>query len=578
MADNLSINIVADTSKARAEMELLNAKMRATQKEIKATSDVAQKTADPAAIAKVRTLSATYDGMSKQVARLRKEVNATTKAVEGFHHAAHPHEFYLVENSLKSLSGAFQAIGHNIIGAKGAIAGFAVALGFEKVRDIVNEVSERLGELKKQAGEIGIKPIALQAAQEVVTGIGEEADIATKAMQGMNAQIEAARQKSIMPPGQVSVFKGGAGTTRVGVPGGPGVQVGRGGVEQPRDFSDPLAMIGASLSDIPNNRLAQLQTYTRQLQAFVNAAKTFDPTALNIISKTLFAGVPADSMLKAAPALLKQWKAQIADLEQAQRGATDETLKQDEELRASKDKLSKSYSEAAAIVANTLRPAQLAFNDVLSTALTRDATQFQTDIANLTHAWQSFWTEMTSIASAAASSIQSIFQGLARASSAVSAGLANPGSNISEPFGGGISGAIGGALPGDYSADTGGFARGGFVRGPGSGTSDSILARLSAGEFVVNSARVRQVGLGFLQRLNGFADGGFVGLAPLRFAAGGLVPSAGGGRAVHLHLGGGSFALAGSGSVVDALVSAAHSQQIRSAGVKPSWFAARPGG
>jgi hypothetical protein len=47
---------------------------------------------------------------------------------------------------------------------------------------------------------------------------------------------------------------------------------------------------------------------------------------------------------------------------------------------------------------------------------------------------------------------------------------------------------------------------------------------------------------------------------------------------VHLHLGGGSFALSGSGSVVDALVSAAHSQQIRSAGVKPSWFASRPGG
>jgi hypothetical protein len=138
------------------------------------------------------------------------------------------------------------------------------------------------------------------------------------------------------------------------------------------------------------------------------------------------------------------------------------------------------------------------------------------------------------------------------------------------PGGGGQAGQV---IP---LAPAGGMASGGLVRGPGTGTSDSILARLSAGEFVVNSARVRQVGLGFLQRLNGFADGGLV--PSMAFASGGLVPSAAGGRAVHLHLGGGSFALSGSGSVVDALVGAAHSQQIRSAGVKPSWFASRPGG
>jgi hypothetical protein len=63
------------------------------------------------------------------------------------------------------------------------------------------------------------------------------------------------------------------------------------------------------------------------------------------------------------------------------------------------------------------------------------------------------------------------------------------------------------------------------------------------------------------------------------FAAGGLVSAASsGGRPVHLHLGGQSFALSGSNGVVDALVSHAHSERVRAAGVKPSWFAARPGG
>lgn len=212
-----------------------------------------------------------------------------------------------------------------------------------------------------------------------------------------------------------------------------------------------------------------------------------------------------------------------------------------------------------------------------------------------------------------------------------------------------------------------GFAPGGFVRGPGTGTSDSIPAWLSAGEFVVNAASVRRLGLDVMHRINTFSQGGLVGrlespaeaagapsapngpnnaltregrsagfldalraisggrgVTPLRlalgglvsattagrslsanffreiktfaqgglvglitppaihFATGGLVPAAASvpanGRPVHLHIGSQSFALSGSESVVDALVGAAHSQQMRSAGVKPSWFAGRPSG
>lgn len=63
---------------------------------------------------------------------------------------------------------------------------------------------------------------------------------------------------------------------------------------------------------------------------------------------------------------------------------------------------------------------------------------------------------------------------------------------------------------------TPGFATGGYISGPGSGTSDSILARLSNGEYVMRAAAVRQYGTGFLDMLNGlhlpkYADGGLVG-------------------------------------------------------------------
>ena len=70
-----------------------------------------------------------------------------------------------------------------------------------------------------------------------------------------------------------------------------------------------------------------------------------------------------------------------------------------------------------------------------------------------------------------------------------------------------------------------GMASGGAVRGPGTGLSDSILARLSAGEFVVRAQAVRNYGLGFMERLNS--------LALPKFAGGGPV-----GTPVHLHLDG----------------------------------------
>ena len=74
----------------------------------------------------------------------------------------------------------------------------------------------------------------------------------------------------------------------------------------------------------------------------------------------------------------------------------------------------------------------------------------------------------------------------------------------------GITGLFGGAAGASVMAATGGY-----IRGPGTGTSDSIPARLSNGEFVVREAMVRKYGVGFLHAINrgrlaGFANGGLV--------------------------------------------------------------------
>jgi hypothetical protein len=76
-----------------------------------------------------------------------------------------------------------------------------------------------------------------------------------------------------------------------------------------------------------------------------------------------------------------------------------------------------------------------------------------------------------------------------------------------------------------------GFAEGGYISGPGTGTSDSIPARLSHGEYVVRAAAVQSVGVDYLNAINGArmptlrrpSVGGFPG-----FASGGLVSASGG--------------------------------------------------
>lgn len=73
-------------------------------------------------------------------------------------------------------------------------------------------------------------------------------------------------------------------------------------------------------------------------------------------------------------------------------------------------------------------------------------------------------------------------------------------------------------------------ATGGYITGPGTGTSDSIPAWLSNGEFVIRAASVQALGLDRLHYLNrygelpAFASGGHVGSGPASYAAAAPAP------------------------------------------------------
>lgn len=129
------------------------------------------------------------------------------------------------------------------------------------------------------------------------------------------------------------------------------------------------------------------------------------------------------------------------------------------------------------------------------------------------------------------------------------------------------------------------FAGGGPVRGRGTGTSDSIWARVSNGEYVVRAAAVKKVGLNFMNAINrgmsiprpSFSLGGLVdALSPMRsvprFAEGGSV-SANQRSAFTLQIGGETFGgLSAPQDTAERMVQFATVRSIRKSGARPNWY------
>ncbi len=123
------------------------------------------------------------------------------------------------------------------------------------------------------------------------------------------------------------------------------------------------------------------------------------------------------------------------------------------------------------------------------------------------------------------------------------------------------------------------FASGGMVRGPGSTTSDSILAWLSNQEFVVNARAVSHYGPDLFAALNAmrlprdfvsrFAMGGLArSISGNRFAAGGQVRS---GNPVVLKIDRQSFNMTAGDDTIAQLKRFAVASQLSSTGRKPRW-------
>lgn len=129
-----------------------------------------------------------------------------------------------------------------------------------------------------------------------------------------------------------------------------------------------------------------------------------------------------------------------------------------------------------------------------------------------------------------------------------------------------------------------GRARGGPINGPGTSTSDSILARLSRGEYVVRAAAVAKYGRHLLDQINsmnfrGFASGGLVdAFSPSipRFATGGATSDVANGNSkrpvIFQFPDGSEFAGEMEVNTADRLGRYANKRRTSSSGRKPTYY------
>jgi hypothetical protein len=594
VADNLNITISADTSKLRADLKLAEAALRDLIKQERLLAQEAAKTGERG---KLDAITPSVVAAEKAVGSFRRELYDSGSAMD-----------VLAQRSTRRLLTQFNNLGkttQNIATVVGGLAGGfaggflagAVVKGVQQLSDAIGDVSKELIRVRDLGREIGQKPMVIQAFGEIAKQAGGSAEDAEKILSGVAESFAKFRTEAGKPmaPGGVTVMRGAAAAAKdVQSTISSGVAVFRGNSQLLFDLSKSYEMLGVTQEKYKGTQEDTLKLTRDTAAAFLRATqqKLFDPVQLNEISKALFKGLPADAAVVILPDLITKLNAKLAELAAAPRGITAEDIVKQQELNAAKARVDEFFDDTLSGYNRWLVATQTASNNWLADFLGKTLPEWGAGLSgfftnffpklqdDLQSSWQTLNDNQLRNTGETIDQLLTRWQGyFTSLLEIIQKGVAAASSTLSKSFPGDPGGAP--AMP----ADNGGFAGGGFVRGAGSGTSDSILARLSNGEFVMRASAVDHWGPRFLASLNnlrnpfGYAGGGLLstGGDPIPgFADGGLVGA--GGTPVHLHLGEHSFALGGAPNVVDALVVEAHRQQIRSAGVKPSWFAGRPGG
>ena len=572
--------------------------------------------------------------LERQIKPLTKSITGSTGAVNDFHKAAHPRKFYLVEQSLQNLNGAFMAIGHNIGGAQAAIAGFAVGIGLQKIKELITSTADGLNKLNQTSSNIGLPPANIKAFQDLMAKSGIATDAAAGALTSFSkaafdAQLKAGAFNKTQTFG-INTMKGAESSMNE-----LSVNIG----EKITDLSNsfellrinvlrfPTTPVGleklqiAAAKALQNTKLlnAQLrsqigqqifgpdwQAITEGLVKYANspewakaqehAAKLFTPeakanlkayndaigelttsTEAALQELTLKYFPQLNAAIKATPGLIAELFTEIEKTAQTTKKEIQGIIDLAKTVGpAVKSALSTHIDEGDSLFPqDELKPLQDAVREF--TAEVPPAVQetqkqfgtlpafFQSVTAAIGDSWKKLFSNITAGAKATAASVAATQSQsgvmVGRGPGTGDQGGYGPGSRSTQSITPGLSdyqappprgimvtaerGAQYTRSAAELAADAAAasqsaaeasnkavnawvnpsYAEGGMVHGPGTPTSDSVTARLSAGEFVMRAAAVQQWGPSFMAALNGMG-----GRMPSRgipsFAGGGLVTAA----------------------------------------------------
>jgi hypothetical protein len=579
MADNnLTIQIGADTTKAQADLKFLQAQLRAATAEMNkmARADVAKGLASS---------SAELQAQSAKVARLTKEYNALAPAVTRTNRAFE----VLSSRGVKRLLSQFDdlsktaqnlslVIGRLTGSIAGGIVGAAAIKGLSTLTDLIADANKKLLELRDTAQQTGQSPAAIEAARRIAARTGRDATDADKILGSIAEHIAKVRTeagKEIVPDG-MKVLRGSADAADGSIKElqseiKNGVTTLRGSSRLVFDLSKGYELLSNNGKKYKDTILGVKEQQLDTIQSFIKLAESgvLGRTRLNELSKTMFQGLPADAFLKIAPKLIADLNAEIEKL-----GPIEARMDLAERAKGARAETAQMFKDIFDGFMESLDESDIRFNEFAQRffketipnwwrGLIADLGAIWPDLtASWNSGWQALSDNLSPILSDIMDKIKSALDWIIASVRAVGSAIGSIGTGMA-------SGEIP-AMP---------MASGGMVHGPGTGTSDSVLARVSNGEFVMRASAVSKWGASFMHALNSlqnpfgsFAAGGLVGSAPA-FAEGGSA----GGAPVHLHIGNNSFSLAGAPNVVSALVVEARRQQVRSAGSKPSWYGGMPG-
>jgi hypothetical protein len=587
MADNLTVQISADSSKLRADLAMAQSKVREFGKEVKKAADEARKTGDPT---RLREVSAEYEKMAAEVRGLNRALADTNKTAAG------------TAQQVGGIAGAVDNVGIAAMRAQTALRALFALQGARQAAAAIDNVYNKINELNKEAIGTGFTPQGVATVKEILGDVGVNADGSRQALAKFNeVMIESQEKLGLLKDGAkgaasgVKEMRGDVSNLGDGM-----VQVMRGGQKPAEDtttavgkLTDAMRGIGkafdirqfktnedrirgvagalAELTKIKPDLAASLgrdffgRNYAEIAAGILKIGEAWDQTQADLTQSGRMPTPADDAALKtylaAVDAIGDAWEAAQKKAVLATHGTTIELLNNATKLVEAASRINTAFDQftkdsgvplGGNLVANTI-----AEFEALKTLFTVTVPEWGRTMSS------ELMTAFVDIGTGFSDAFTRAFANIKTAASELSTWLSEKIAAAWSAF----------SRMNTYDPITGtvvGRAAGGMIRGPGSGTSDSIMARLSNGEFVMRAAAVRHWGpqlLGAMNALNrplrGIGDG-------KGFANGGLVSATtSDGATVNLHFPGGSFSLRGDKGIVQGLTREARRAALLSGGRLP---------